>query len=44
MHLTELKKKPIPELIEIAQTMKIENVGRTRKQDLIFSILKKHHD
>jgi transcription termination factor Rho len=42
MHLTELKKKPIPELIEIAQNMKVENVGRTRKQDLIFSILKKH--
>ena len=42
MHLTELKKKPIPELIKIAQDMKVENVGRTRKQDLIFSILKKH--
>ena len=42
MNLTELKRKPIGELLEIAATMGLENVGRNRKQDIIFSILKKH--
>lgn len=42
MHLTELKKKPITELAELALEMKIENSGRTRKQDIIFALLKKH--
>ena len=42
MHLTELKKKPIGELIDIAASIGLENVARNRKQDIIFSILKRH--
>ncbi|MCL4169171.1 UNVERIFIED_CONTAM: hypothetical protein GTU68_025229, partial [Idotea baltica] len=42
MHLTELKKKPIGELIEIAASIGLENVARNRKQDVIFAILKRH--
>ena len=41
MNLTELKKKPISELLEIAKEAGLENMARTRKQDVIFSILKK---
>ncbi len=40
MNLTELKKTPVPDLVEVAQSMEIEGVGRSRKQDLIFAILK----
>jgi transcription termination factor Rho len=42
MNLTELKKKPAAELVEIASKMGIDNVARSRKQDMIFSILKAH--
>ncbi|MEW8505670.1 MAG: transcription termination factor Rho [Candidatus Thiodiazotropha sp.] len=42
MNLTELKKKPVPELADLANEMKIEGMARTRKQDLIFAILKAH--
>lgn len=42
MNLTELKKKPVEELISIANEMGLENLARTRKQDIIFSILKRH--
>jgi transcription termination factor Rho len=42
MNLTELKKMPVPELTELANEMKIEGMSRTRKQDLIFAILKAH--
>lgn len=42
MNLTELKQKPASELIELAKEMGIDGVARARKQDLIFSILKKH--
>ena len=42
MNLTELKKMPVNELVDMAQTMLIEGVGRSRKQDLIFAILKAH--
>lgn len=41
MNLTELKLKPITEIIELAENLGIENVSRTRKQEVIFSILKK---
>ena len=41
MHLSELKQKPITELLEIAATNGIENASRLRKQELIFAILKK---
>ncbi len=40
MNLTELKAQPATELIQVAQDMGIENVARSRKQDVIFSILK----
>ncbi len=42
MNLTELKKKPASELIEIAKDMGIDNISRARKQEVIFSILKAH--
>ncbi len=40
MNLTELKQKSITELLEIARELSIENVGRSRKQEIIFAILK----
>ena len=40
MNLTDLKKQPAAELIEIAQSVGVENIARSRKQDIIFSILK----
>ncbi len=42
MNLTELKKKPASDLIEIAKDMGIDSISRARKQDVIFSILKAH--
>ena len=42
MNLTQLKLKPVPELVEVAQKMGLENLARSRKQDIIFSILKTH--
>lgn len=41
MNLTELKLKPIADIIVLAEKLGIENVSRTRKQEMIFSILKK---
>ncbi|MBK1887971.1 MULTISPECIES: transcription termination factor Rho [Marinobacter] len=42
MNLTELKQNSMPELLEIAQEMGLDNLARSRKQDVIFTILKKH--
>ncbi|MDR9425731.1 MAG: transcription termination factor Rho [Pseudomonadota bacterium] len=42
MNLTELKQKSVPELLDIAQEMGLDNLARSRKQDVIFTILKKH--
>jgi len=42
MSLTELKAKPVSELVDLATSMNLENVARSRKQDIIFSILKAH--
>ena len=42
MHLTELKQKPVNDLIQLAESMSIPNVARSRKQDIIFAILKAH--
>ncbi|MDX1633209.1 MAG: transcription termination factor Rho [Marinobacter sp.] len=42
MNLTELKQKSVPELLDIAQEMGLDNLARSRKQDVIFAILKKH--
>jgi transcription termination factor Rho len=42
MNLSELKQKPIVELQKLADEMGLEGVARSRKQDVIFSILKAH--
>lgn len=42
MNLSELKTRPISELLQTAEEMGIENVSRTRKQDVIFQLLKRH--
>jgi transcription termination factor Rho len=42
MNLTQLKLKPVSELVEVATKMGLENLARSRKQDIIFSILKAH--
>ena len=40
MHLNDLKNKTASELIKEAQTLGIEHISRTKKQDVIFAILK----
>ena len=42
MNLTQLKTKSVQELVDTANEMGLENLGRSRKQDVIFAILKKH--
>ena len=42
MNLSELKVKPIDELIQLAQSLGLDNLARSRKQDMIFSLLKRH--
>jgi len=42
MNLSELKKNTPAELTELATAAGLENIGRMRKQDMIFSILKSH--
>jgi len=42
MNLSELKKKSPPDLLTMASDMGIENISRSRKQEVIFSILKSH--
>lgn len=42
LSLTELKTKSTQELIDMAAEMGIENMARSRKQDIIFSLLKRH--
>ena len=42
MNLTELKQKPIAELVKIAESMNLDSMARNRKQDVIFAILKRH--
>ncbi|MCH8057475.1 MAG: transcription termination factor Rho [Proteobacteria bacterium] len=42
MNLTDLKQQSVSELVEIASTMGLDNVARSRKQDVIFAILKSH--
>ncbi|HSC46688.1 MAG TPA: transcription termination factor Rho [Gammaproteobacteria bacterium] len=42
MNLTELKKRPAEAIITLAESMGLENMARSRKQDVIFSILKAH--
>ncbi len=40
MNLTELKQKAPPELLKISQELGIEGTSRSRKQDIIFAVLK----
>ena len=42
MNLSELKQKPIDELLEMATSMGLDNLARSRKQDIIFAMLKRH--
>ncbi|MCI0401815.1 MAG: transcription termination factor Rho [Gammaproteobacteria bacterium] len=42
MNLTELKQKPAAALIDISETLGLEGLARSRKQDVIFEILKAH--
>jgi len=42
MNLTELKKKSAAELITLSEEYGLENMARSRKQDIIFAILKAH--
>ena len=42
MNLTELKSKSVGELLAIAEHMGLDNMARSRKQDIIFAILKTH--
>jgi transcription termination factor Rho len=42
MNLSELKTRPASELVDLAESMGLEHLARSRKQDIIFSILKAH--
>jgi transcription termination factor Rho len=42
MNLTELKTRPAAALVELGESLGVENLARSRKQDIIFSILKAH--
>ena len=40
MQLTELKKMPVEQLIELGEECGIENASRAKRQDIVFGILK----
>lgn len=42
MNLTELKQKPASEIVSLSSDLGLDNVARSRKQDVIFEILKAH--
>jgi len=42
MNLTELKKQPAADLMQLAQKLGLEDIARARKQDIIFALLKAH--
>lgn len=42
MSLTQLKRKSAAELIALSEVYGLENMARSRKQDIIFAILKAH--
>jgi transcription termination factor Rho len=42
MNLTELKQKSAADLLELAESMGIEGMARSRRQEVIFAILKAH--
>ncbi len=41
MNLSDLKRKPVGELVEMAREMGLDNVGRSRKQEVIAAIVRK---
>jgi len=41
MNLTELKRKPASEILQIAKDLGVDNIGRSLKQNTVFQILKK---
>jgi len=41
MNLSDLKIKPVGELVEMAREMGLDNVGRSRKQEVIAAIVRK---
>jgi len=42
MNLTQLKAMPISKLVAMAESLGVENMARSRKQDIIFALLKAH--
>ena len=42
MNLTELKNTPVSELVQLGESMGLENLARAHKEDIIFAILKAH--
>ena len=42
MNLSELKTKPMAELMELADDLNIENPSSMRKQELIFALLQEN--
>mgnify|MGYP003672766688 FL=1 len=42
MNLTDLKTKSTQDIIDIAKEMGLDNMARSRKQDIIFAVLKRH--
>jgi transcription termination factor Rho len=42
MNLTELKQQSAADLLKLAESMSIEGMARSRRQDVIFAILKAH--
>lgn len=41
MNLTDLKRQPVADLIDMAREMGLENIARSRKQEVIAAILRK---
>lgn len=42
VHISDLKKKTAAELLEMAESLGLENIARARKQDVVFQILRSH--
>ena len=42
MNLTDLKTRPASGLVELGESLGLQNLARSRKQDMIFSVLKAH--
>jgi transcription termination factor Rho len=42
LNLTELKTQPVADLVALAESMELENMSRSRKQDVIFAVLQAH--